>query len=98
MTNENERMDVVYKCIRCGSLYTLRDRLKTKGTIRYIPIHIDSEGYRQGEVALCPKCIAKLKEWMDGASIQAEGELKETPLANAFREFAETVKKIKTDL
>lgn len=93
----------VHKCERCGELYTWKtvaDSKEFKYRIvdaNYVPSGITVSTNNPGEFGLCPKCLKQLTEWMEGPSIPPE-DLRETPLAKALREFAETVKGIKTGL
>lgn len=87
----------VYKCERCGELYTPK-AVNSYKAFKYVIANNSNPLSNSDELSLCPGCLRSLEEWMESASVQAEEGLKETPLAKAFREFAETVKSIKTGL
>lgn len=99
----------VCKCERCGNLYTFKETVYPRKFKYHVMQNIEENGQADknsivmpispyNEMGLCPGCLKKLEEWMEGASVQVEEALRETPLVKAFREFGEAVKGIKTGL
>jgi len=87
----------VYKCERCGELYTPK-AVNSDKAFKYVIANNSHPLSNREELSLCPGCLRSLEEWMDGSSVQAEERPKETPLAKALREFSENVKSVKTSL
>lgn len=98
----------VCKCERCGELYTFKETVYPKKFKYHVTQAIEENDKANSDrivmpvspyndMGLCPGCLKELEEWMEGSSVPPE-DLRETPLAKAFREFAETVKSIKTGL